>query len=300
MKQIYQELGGWYKGNLHTHTTLSDGNQPPEVVCEMYAKAGYDFLALTDHRKPGECGMYGNMRLLPGVEWDTGDNDRKPVYHILGIGMTRATDPAIAESYSLGISLSPQQIIDAINAAGGIAILAHPHWSVMDPNEMFGLHGLAGAEIYNTISGLPWNGRRADASLYFDLWASRGLYVPAFAADDAHWYGGDQTKSYILVNAASSSMEDLMQAIRMGNFYASQGPRFRSLTLRDDDTIEAVVSEDVEDVVFVSNMAWSGHRVQKVRDGRVLYRREPGERYIRVELIAGNGLMAFSSPIPWS
>ena len=41
--------GHWYKGNLHTHTTRSDGHFDPEEVVRRYREADYDFLALTDH-----------------------------------------------------------------------------------------------------------------------------------------------------------------------------------------------------------------------------------------------------------
>ncbi len=39
----------WWKGNLHTHTLWSDGDQFPEVVSEWYYEHGYNFLALSDH-----------------------------------------------------------------------------------------------------------------------------------------------------------------------------------------------------------------------------------------------------------
>ncbi|MEX0686661.1 MAG: hypothetical protein WD267_03230 [Balneolales bacterium] len=39
----------WWKGNLHTHTLWSDGDQFPEVVAQWYYKHGYHFLALSDH-----------------------------------------------------------------------------------------------------------------------------------------------------------------------------------------------------------------------------------------------------------
>ena len=39
----------WFKGNLHTHTTNSDGDTPPEHVAEWYLENGYDWLCLTDH-----------------------------------------------------------------------------------------------------------------------------------------------------------------------------------------------------------------------------------------------------------
>jgi hypothetical protein len=39
----------WWKGNLHTHTLWSDGDDYPEMVVEWYKQNGYHFLALSDH-----------------------------------------------------------------------------------------------------------------------------------------------------------------------------------------------------------------------------------------------------------
>lgn len=39
----------WYRGNLHTHSLWSDGNDFPEMILEWYAERGYDFIALSDH-----------------------------------------------------------------------------------------------------------------------------------------------------------------------------------------------------------------------------------------------------------
>ena len=39
----------WYKGNLHTHSLWSDGNDFPEMICDWYKTRGYHFLALSDH-----------------------------------------------------------------------------------------------------------------------------------------------------------------------------------------------------------------------------------------------------------
>ncbi len=39
----------WWKGNLHTHTLWSDGDQFPEVIVQWYVEHGYHFLALSDH-----------------------------------------------------------------------------------------------------------------------------------------------------------------------------------------------------------------------------------------------------------
>jgi hypothetical protein len=39
----------WFKGNLHTHSLWSDGNDYPEMIADRYKQAGYHFLALSDH-----------------------------------------------------------------------------------------------------------------------------------------------------------------------------------------------------------------------------------------------------------
>jgi hypothetical protein len=39
----------WWKGNLHTHSLWSDGDEFPEMIADWYAQRDYNFLALTDH-----------------------------------------------------------------------------------------------------------------------------------------------------------------------------------------------------------------------------------------------------------
>ena len=39
----------WYKGNTHTHTLWSDGDDFPELVLDWYKTRDYDFIALSDH-----------------------------------------------------------------------------------------------------------------------------------------------------------------------------------------------------------------------------------------------------------
>jgi hypothetical protein len=39
----------WYKGNTHTHSLWSDGDDFPELILDWYKTRGYDFIALSDH-----------------------------------------------------------------------------------------------------------------------------------------------------------------------------------------------------------------------------------------------------------
>ena len=48
----FVQPGRFFKGNLHTHSTQSDGQLPPQEVCRRYREAGYDFICLSDHFLP--------------------------------------------------------------------------------------------------------------------------------------------------------------------------------------------------------------------------------------------------------
>ena len=41
--------GHYYRGNLHGHSTFSDGHDSPEEVIRLYRQAGYDFTCLSEH-----------------------------------------------------------------------------------------------------------------------------------------------------------------------------------------------------------------------------------------------------------
>ncbi len=39
----------WWKGNLHTHSLWSDGDDYPEMIADWYRSNGYHFLGISDH-----------------------------------------------------------------------------------------------------------------------------------------------------------------------------------------------------------------------------------------------------------
>lgn len=61
VKQDYAER--WWKGNLHTHSFWSDGDDFPEMISDWYASHGYNFLALSDHNILSE-----GVRWMPAKE----------------------------------------------------------------------------------------------------------------------------------------------------------------------------------------------------------------------------------------
>ena len=45
----FKNCGNWYKGNIHSHTTVSDGMLTPEQSVKLYKNNGYHFLCFSEH-----------------------------------------------------------------------------------------------------------------------------------------------------------------------------------------------------------------------------------------------------------
>lgn len=290
---MYQDAQGkkWWKGNLHTHTTNSDGRKTPEEAIRVYREQGFDFMAITDHWVWSESRFQEGMLVLSGCEYNVGDQMRgeSEIYHILSIG---GKAPAVVPKNT---SLSPQEMLDAIHQVGGFAVLAHPSWSLNRPDRILPLKGIDAVEIYNTLSGTPWNGRRADSSSILDIVSAAGKLLPVVAVDDTHFYTGEQGRSFIWVQAEELTQEAILEALRAGRFYASQGPR---LAVSYEGGRILVHSSPVQDVVFYSNQVWASHRTTRGEGlTQVAYTPESSEAFIRVEAVDEAGNMAWTSPV---
>ena len=282
--------GVWLRGNLHMHTRRSDGRKSYEEAVALYERAGYDFIAVTDHWVVSEGGeTAGSMLLLPGCEYNVGENVREGIVHIVGIGMERA--PALVRGQP---GLCAQALIDGIRDAGGLAILAHPAWSLNSAEDVARLTGLCGTEIYNTTSAVPPN-VRPYSGLFVDQLASLGVLLPCMGADDAHRYVHDAAVCAIMVHAREKSHEAVMEAIRAGDFYATMGPSV-SLTVEGGEAV--VTCSPAAQVEFYSDAVWNDSRVTQgegITTARC--RLLPFETFVRAEVVDSEGRRAFSSPV---
>lgn len=127
--------------NFHMHSVCSDGRLRPETLMEQAVTIGLKGLAITDHHSAD--GYHQAQRWLDN--WQRCEPDAPAPHlwtgveinadllntevHILGYGYnpnSRALQPYLQGDKVRGAAFSAQRVINAIHAAEGIAVLAHP------------------------------------------------------------------------------------------------------------------------------------------------------------------------------
>ena len=287
--KLFSDSLPFYKANFHCHTTESDGKLSPLSVVEFYKHAGYDILSITDHCTVTEINS-NQILFIPGIEIDYTFPEQW--VHILGLGM-KSTVSSLWNRFG-----TPQEGIDLIRRLGGIAVLAHPAWSLNTPAFMRSLTGLSGVEIWNSVSTLPLNADRADSSSLLDVtWASGGELIPVFANDDSHPYKSEAGVAATMIQAEELTVPAVMDALKAGRFYGTTGPLIYQIENRNNQEI-IVHCSPAESIIFYSNNPWaSGRAVIKHDITECSYFVQKAERFIRVEVRDSSGKKAWSAPI---
>ena len=286
---MYKDLTGKMRAKiaLHIHTTLSDGRKTPDEVAKTYREAGFDAIAFTDHWHFGEAGENSGVKILSGIEYDIGPAGGR-VFHIVGLCAEKAPE-------GLTKANSASEIIAAIHAADGIAVLAHPAWSLNTTEDIMEIEGFDATEIYNAVSdaGMSF---RPDSSLLVDMLAAKGRIYPLLATDDAHYYEGDDNcVAYIMAECDPADAESVKRAIKEGRFYATQGPEIH---LTRDGNIFSVKCSPSSKIVFASNKQWTAGRVIRGENlTSAEYKAAPEDSFIRAFVVDKNGKCAWSNII---
>ena len=293
---VWEVFSRWFAdldaGRVTPTLVLGPGGSPADFAyaAETYRGAGYDALALTDHRKvtvPGKAP--DGLLMIPGIELDY---MQPQCAHVIGLGM----EPEIASEWKR--EGTPQQGIDAITRLGGVALLAHPAWSLNTPAFIASLEGICGVEIWNSVSTLPHNADRADSSSLLDVtWATGGRLLSVFANDDGHFYTTEATVAATMVQAESLTCEGILDALHHGRFYGTLGPRIFQIENCDNREIIVQCSE-ADSIIFYSSRPWVANR-SRMGSGMTgsVYEVQTGDRFVRVEIRDTMGRKAWSGPI---
>ena len=243
-KRTLYQTGNFYKGNLHSHSTVSDGKHPPEELKRMYTEKGYSFLALTDHNIYGSFDELCDEKFItiPGVEIDH-NYDGFRVDHLVCIGIEGKNTIAHGTRfpYDMWETGEAQEITDYFNARGNIVFYAHPNGCKVGHREVTDLNGLYGLEIFNsgceTILKCGLSESFYDKMLFLRRNTPDGHLPYCIASDDAHLEIRDFFHGWIVVKAKELTRKAITQAILDGSFYASRGPEIYDFYIEDEKAV---------------------------------------------------------------
>jgi predicted metal-dependent phosphoesterase TrpH len=222
--------GRFWRGNIHGHSTLSDGGFSVEEVCRRYQEAGYDFVSVTDHFlvhynfPMADSRSYRNdcFTTLIGAELHAGQTEMGSIWHILAVGLPLDFAPPHADE------TGPEIAARAL-ATGAFVAAAHPQWYALTERDLDALGNVDAIEVYNGVA-IDHNDR-ADSWHITDIMLGRGKRYLTYAADDYHAVKGrnDFMRGWVWVKAEANTPELLLKALKSGHFYSSTGPQIHDV-----------------------------------------------------------------------
>lgn len=294
--------GRFWRGNLHTHSTLSDGALAPDQVVEAYKGAGYDFMMLSDHFIGHFDWPIADTRKLRSNSFTTiiGSEVHAPatsageLWHIVAAGLPLDFEPAAPDE--TGPALARRAA-----SAGAFIGIAHPAWSQLTIEDGRAIDVAHAVEIYNHGCAIECD--RGDGWYLLDQLLNEGRRLTAFATDDAHFKTPDHFGGWVQVKAPSLEPEALLTALKQGRYYSSQGPQIHEVALAGDEL--TVVCSPVDTIVVLCGHSRSARRTGRAITSATLdlTRLEKGWlltrpcNWLRVVVIDQAGKRAWTNPI---
>ncbi len=239
-----------WKGNLHLHTTLSDGTATPAEAMAYYKNAGYQFCVISDHERYWDsdeldcegfivlAGVESGVERNPNELWEVHGTSNLCI-HLHAIRDVRSELPPFSHGESVprvidtGVS-SWQHQINFLKSRGNFVILNHPRWSRIEPEQMVSMDGYLAVEVYNHCSEVLET--TGESEYEWDYCLRRGKHVWAVAADDNHSYAPEDKHcfgGFTMISAPELTRESLCDGLRAGSFYASTGPTIKDMRVTD-------------------------------------------------------------------
>lgn len=271
--------GNPYIGQLHVHTTNSDGSWNVTTALETYIANGYSFVAITDHDfvtpDPGTT----NITYIMGSE----DYISGLGNHAVSIGISDQVD-----------SYVNQEIFNTNIANDGLTALAHPNWSgaIWSEAEIAATDNISMAEVFNGVTQDMEGSGNGEDKWDYAISNPNLRKVWGVATDDAHG-PSNANKGYVVAYAASTNCEDILDALRKGNFYSSNGTSI--------STIMATTTSITVTVPIASTIVWKtqGGVVVQTNSGVLTstYTATGAEDYVRAVVTQdGTSKTAWTNP----
>ena len=302
-------MTSYLRGNIHCHSTNSDGDSSPAAVAAMYARGGYDFCAITDHNHltdPAEAASdEHDLVMIPGVEYSAHGSsaERKWIpMHSNGIGLS--ANLTISDSRDLHTVM--RHAVQEIRAQHAFAMINHPNWHwALSADDIAACEGFHAVEIYNgsaDCNNIGSPSRPSVEAMWDDL-LTRGYRIWGVAADDAHHFDKPATpwsfgpfRGHVSVACDERSADAIVAALKAGAFYASTGVELEHCAC--DGSSYRVVAEDVKPPTdwWTSFIGAGGRELACIQGTDVSYQLRGDEGYVRARVCNSSGFCAWTQP----
>lgn len=293
----FDKPGRFWRGNLHTHSTCSDGKLTPEQICNLYRESGYHFLSITDHftqtfnypitdTRPFRD---ENFTTIIGAELHVNKTEFGRLWHFLCVGLPFDFAPLQEDE-------TPQGLAARAMEAGAYVAIAHPAWYNLTENDVLSIDQVDAIEIYNGVSA-DFNDR-ADSGYMLDLMLERGRRYFACATDDAHFnpLRYEAMRGWVWVKSEELTPEGLLAGLKAGHSYSSTGPQIHDIQVVPGQKIYVRCSPASR--IFVTGSSWEtaythGNGITEAE----LSLEKFNSPYCRVTVRDPHGEKAWSNPI---
>ncbi|MBQ4089204.1 MAG: hypothetical protein IJC56_04905 [Clostridia bacterium] len=242
------------KGDMHSHSYYSDGQDGYIMTPADYREEGFDFFALTDHNRMYTSqlinelyeGVPLGMHMMVGEEVHT-PGSTLHIVHVGGKWSVAARYIKESAAYETEVDAIEAELTnvpeyyrrkaamakwacDNIHAAGGMAIYAHPYWKPKNYNvsEEFSniLFEMGIFDAFELVGGIGTKSCNMQLALWQDQ-ALKGRKLPVVGSSDSHDHDfekGGFGRRFSVVFARENTTEAIIEAIRAGYSVAGELP----------------------------------------------------------------------------
>lgn len=295
------DVSAFLRGNLHAHSTRSDGDSDPADVYAHYRDRGYAFAVLSDHNTRTDPRRYPGLRgrgfvMIPGEEITT-TAAGKPV-HVNAICTQRPIGGGAFATPGEALAWA----VARVKAQGAIALVNHPNFGwALGSGDLPAAHG---AELLEIWSGHPYVHTEGDElrPSHEALWTEmldRGEPFAAAAVDDMHHLAktapepaARSQRGWVEVFGARATEQAICDGLRRGRLYASTGPKLTRL--RVGGGLFAITPRGAARIELLGEGGATLADVQAAAGKEVRYELRGGERYVRARITGPDGKRAWT------
>ncbi len=294
----FDKPGRFLRGNIHMHTDASDGEVSLDQAITAYRMNNYDFVAVTDHflREYGypitdtRCHRSEDFTTLIGAELHAPSLENGEPWHLLALGLPLDFPRPNPEDDGPELARKAWE-------AGAFIGIAHPAWYGMTTEDIERVRHAHAIEVFN--HGCAADSDRGESWHIADLVLAGGRRLSTFGADDAHFREAypDTHGTWTMVKTEENEPDALLEALKQGHFYSSQGPLFHDIALNSDRSELVVRCSPVNAIKVIG----PGARFESAHGAAMTGYRFPlhqfQEDYCRVTIVDDAGRRAWSNPI---